>query len=248
MKKLNLIRASLALVLPAAVNIANASGIANSAHDWSTEAWNTGHDVCGPCHMAHGSDPNNQVIPLWSHQSINTADYRVFASPNTVNFTIRTPDGASKGCLSCHDGTLAYNQLKGQVQGAAQYVQGAYVIGGGAAHDLRGDHPISFRYMDAYNNVQTNALIAPSTPLTTTLPADVPSQTVAQLFLTGGNVNGDVQCTACHDVHRQRGESGFNSNKPIPLTPNANHNPLLVIYNVGQDGFGSALCRSCHNR
>src|SRR6476660_2041679 len=71
MKTLHLTKAALLLVLPSLVALANAAGIANSAHDWSTEAWNVNKDLCGPCHMAHGSDPANQLIPLWSHQTLN---------------------------------------------------------------------------------------------------------------------------------------------------------------------------------
>jgi hypothetical protein len=243
MKKTTLMKAALALLLPGLVTMVNAAGgIAGSAHDWSTESWNVNKDLCGPCHMAHGSDPANQLIPLWSHETLN-ATFQVFVSPHGT--TINQPDGSSKACLSCHDGTLAYNQLKGQVpQGATpQYVLGSYIIGGGASHDLRGDHPISFSYTEAYNT-QTNSLKAPTDTLTTTLPANngLQGKSVAAAFLKTGNA---MQCSSCHDVHRQTGDAGVNSNKPIN-TPN--HNPLLVVYGLGQDGFGSALCRSCHNK
>jgi hypothetical protein len=71
---------------------------------------------------------------------------------------------------------------------------------------------------------------------------------VEQAFLK----NGRLECTSCHDIHRQIGDSALNSTKPIPPTPGGGHNPLLVVYNgngnVSQDGFGSGLCRSCHNK
>jgi hypothetical protein len=242
MKKVNVTKVVLALALPAWVTAASAAGIANSAHDWSTESWNVNKDLCGPCHMAHGSDPNNQLIPLWSHETLN-ATFTVFVSPHGT--TINQPGGASKACLSCHDGTIAYNQLKGQVPTGQTplYVQGDYVIGQGASHDLRGDHPISFDYFESVTKSPTNTLKLPTEQLTTTLPAgnNLINQTVQQAFLRSGN----VQCTSCHDVHRSIGDSGLNSNKPIN-TPN--HNPLLVAYGLAQDGYGSALCRSCHNK
>jgi hypothetical protein len=242
MKKVNLIKVLLTLAVPSMVTLANAAGIANSAHDWSTEAWNTGRDLCGPCHMAHGSDPNNQLIPLWSHETLN-ATFSVFVSP--YNTVINQPGGASKACLSCHDGTIAYNQLKGQVPAGQQplFVQGDYVIGSGANHDLRGDHPISFAYNDSVNNSPTNTLKLPGDKLTTTLPAgnNLINQTVDAAFLK----SGQVQCNSCHDVHRSVGSSGLNSDKPINAP---NHNPLLVAYGLAQDGYGSSLCRSCHNK
>ncbi len=108
MKTLNLIKAALVLALPGLASLGHAAGIANSAHDFSLESWNVNKDLCGPCHMAHGSDPNNQLIPLWSHQTLE-ASWTPFVSPHGT--PIGQPAGASKACLSCHDGTLAYNQL-----------------------------------------------------------------------------------------------------------------------------------------
>jgi hypothetical protein len=243
MKKLNLICAALALSLPGAVSLGHA-GIANSAHDWTVEAWNVNKDICGPCHMAHGSDPNNQLIPLWSHQTTTTGDWKPFQSPH--NTPIGQPGGASLACLSCHDGTLAYNQLKGQVPPGQtpSYVQGDFVIGQGAQHDLRGDHPISFDYTAAINNSPTNTLKLPAEVLSTTLPTgnNLQNQTVDTAFLK----KGQVQCNSCHDVHRSIGSSGQNSDKGTMTQPN--HNPLLVAYGIAQDGYGSALCRSCHNK
>jgi hypothetical protein len=243
MKKLNLTKIALLLALPSLATLANAAGIANSAHDWSTETWNVNKDLCGPCHMAHGSDPANQLIPLWSHETIN-ATWLLFSSPYLT--PMGQPDGASKACLSCHDGTIAYNQLKGQVPDGqpSLLVQGDYVIGNvNGNHDLRGAHPISFSYVAAVNLSPTNSLKLPSEALTTTLPAgnNLINQTVQAAFLN----NGKVQCTSCHDVHRQKGDSGLSSNKPINAQP---HNPLLVAYGLAQDGTGSALCRSCHNK
>jgi hypothetical protein len=236
-------KAALALALPSLVSLAGAAGIANSGHDWSTEAWNVNRDLCGPCHMAHGSDPNNQLIPLWSHETLNVS-WTPFVSP--YGTPIGQPDGSSKACLSCHDGTLAYNQLKGQVPAGQTplYVQGDYKIGNAnGTHDLRGDHPVSFDYSVSVGLSPTNSLKLPNDVLSTTLPGgnNLQGQTVEQAFLK----QGKVQCASCHDVHRQRGDSGLNSNKPIN-TPN--HNPLLVAYGLAQDGYGSSLCRSCHNK
>jgi hypothetical protein len=243
MKKLNLICAALALAVPGAVSLANAAGIANSAHDWALESWNVNKDLCGPCHMAHGSDPNNQLIPLWSHQTVQGAAWQPFVSPHGT--AIGQPDGASLACLSCHDGTLAYNQLKGQVPAGQTplYVAGDYVIGNGALHDLRGDHPISFDYMASVTASPTNSLKLPAEVLSTTLPVgnNLQGQTVDKAFLK----QGKLQCSSCHDVHRSVGDSAVNSSKPITAQP---HNPLLIAYGVAQDGYGSALCRSCHNK
>jgi hypothetical protein len=251
MKKFTLVCATLGL-FAASVARTNA-GIAGSAHDFAKEAWNVTADVCGPCHMAHGGDPGNQLIPLWS-RAVPTAVWTPFVSP--YGTTIGSPKDASLACLSCHDGTVAYNQLKGQTIGVPQYVMGDYVIGQGALRDLRGDHPISFDYNESVTKSPTNTLKLPSEILTTsgTLPPGntLNGQTVQQAFLkkgTGLAGNTAVQCNSCHDVHRSTGDSGINSNLPLN---SPNHNPLLVVFNLqgrlAGDTYGSSLCRSCHNK
>jgi hypothetical protein len=256
MKKENLTIALLAVACTALVNVAGAAtGIAGSAHDFSQANWNRADkDLCGPCHMVHGSDPNNQVIPLWSRDYLPAQDYQLFQSPHgTVTYQ---PRGASRACLSCHDGTVAYNQLKGQVPKGQTGVPvgGDYIIG--KNHDLRGDHPISFDYQEAYNNSPTwpaKTLKAVNDHLTSdTLPAgnNMIGKEVKEAFLKSVNIGGtatidtSVECTSCHDVHRSIGDSGVNSQGPIP-TDGSPHNPLLVAYGTA-GGSGSTLCRSCH--
>lgn len=246
MKKLNLLMIGVALTLPALSQAATNKGIEGSVHDFSNvtnNLWNTRSGVCSPCHAAHHTDPA-QLVPLWVHAT-STATFQMYSSPSMDAVVGTTPTGASLACLSCHDGTLAYNQLKGQVPAGQtpQYVSGDYVIGNGALHDLRGDHPISFSYTAAVSASPTNTLKLPAEVLTTTLPTgnNLQGQTVDKAFLK----NGQMECTSCHDVHRTSGNSAQNSDKPINGQP---HNPLLVAYGVAQDGYGSSLCRSCHNK
>lgn len=257
MKKMNLIKVALLLAAPSLVGMANAAGIAGSLHDFTAESWNVDKNVCGPCHMAHGSNPNDQGIPLWSRGGLTVGPFTPYVSPHAT--PIPTPDGASLACLSCHDGTLAYNQLKGEVVGGVNNrVQGDYVIG--ANHDLRGDHPVSVLYQDAVtftpngSNVLKQATevlggaYRPAENKGGTLPVDnnLQGQSVGSAFLKSGK----VQCNSCHDVHRSVGDSARNSDAASMTLPN--HNPLLVVFNGGgrldQSGLGSSLCRSCHNK
>lgn len=236
MKKLNLICATLALAV-GSITSAQA-GIAGSAHDMSLQAWNVNKDLCGPCHMVHGGDPNNQLIPLWSHDNSATATWTPFESPYST--TIGTPSGVSLACLSCHDGSVAWNQLKGVDQSPAQYMSGSFLIGAGG--DLRGDHPVSFIYNDAVNASPTNTLKLATEVLGSTTTAALNGKTVSQAFLKG--TTKTVECASCHDVHRSVGDSATASAWPR----SGAHNPLLVAYGLAQDGTGSALCRSCHNK
>jgi predicted CXXCH cytochrome family protein len=251
MKNMNLIKVVLLLAAPGLVTLANAAGIGGSLHDFTAESWNVNKDVCGPCHMAHGSNPNDQGIPLWSRGSLTVGPFQPYVSPHGT--AIPTPDGASLACLSCHDGTLAYNQLKGEIVGSTvNKVLGDYVIGGGG--DLRGDHPISFVYQDAVNASPTNTLklatetlggaYNPGNNTGGTLPLgnNLQGQSLGSAFLKGSK----MQCNSCHDVHRSVGDSGLNSDAASFISPN--HNPLLVVFNGGgrldQSGLGSSLCRS----
>ncbi len=249
MKKLNTLYAVLTLTV--GLWGSARAGIVGSAHDFTVEAWNVNKDVCGPCHMVHGSDPNNQLIPLWSHETVQEA-WQPYVSPHGT--AIGDPDGASLACLSCHDGTLAYNQLKGQTVGTEHRVLGSYRIGAGG--DLRGDHPISFVYNDAVNNPNnpSNTLWLATSLLGTApnnaLPVDsaLNGKSLSSAFLK----EGKLQCNTCHDVHRSIGDSGINSAWLSGPVGGASHNPLLVVVNsssrLGADGYGSSLCRSCHNK
>jgi hypothetical protein len=228
------------------------AGIANSMHDFSHESWNTTRDLCGPCHMAHGSDVNNQLIPLWGHAT-TTRTFTPFTSPTVVasSIAIGQPNGSSKACLSCHDGSLAVNQYGGAIQGGSpRMINSDFHVG--ANGDLRGDHPLSFTYDStlAAQIIPANSLYDPSTRVLSAIVSsgnNLAGQTVqAAMLFPDVNNSPKLQCASCHDVHRQRGDSSFNSDAGSVTGPG--HNPLLVIFNLGQDGSGSALCRACHNK
>jgi hypothetical protein len=154
------------------------------------------------------------------------------------------PTGASLACLSCHDGTVAINQL----------ATGAYIGGissGGITNnanlgtDLTHTHPISFTYDPAlvgtgpgqdqwlYNPDTTLVLQPDSGPF---VPGNNPTITGFLLTSDSGS-NHRMECSSCHDVHNQKGS---------PYDPI--NNPKLVIINGTKGGVGSLLCRSCHNK
>jgi len=43
---------------------------------------------------------------LWNHQMSSVTNYIVYTSP-TLKAVVGQPDGSSRLCLSCHDGTVA---------------------------------------------------------------------------------------------------------------------------------------------
>lgn len=132
--------------------------------------------VCIFCHTPHGSRAD---APLWNRFD-STASYQTYDSP-TLDAAPGQPSGASKLCLSCHDGTIALGQLISEPVplamsgGATTMPPGPGLIG----TDLRDDHPISF------------------TPVLDD-PALAPPSSWGPMHLDPA---GQFQCTTCHDPH-----------------------------------------------
>jgi hypothetical protein len=125
--------ATLGLVLVAGIAGAQITG---SAHDFSGQGWGT-IEICQPCHTPHNASIALPVV-LWNHE-VTAATYTLYTSP-TMNATTGQPDGVSRACLSCHDGTVALDSFGGAT--------GTNFIGGDAnfGTDLSNDHPVSFAY------------------------------------------------------------------------------------------------------
>jgi hypothetical protein len=244
---------TVALVLPLVVR----SGVLNSPHDFSTASWNTAqafpsdpNSVCGPCHQAHHTA--SAVVPLWGHDTAPANSFKMY-SPATVPGSVMkaTPDaspaGPSLACLSCHDGTVAVNQMAGGkvVGGPPVTVTNSARIttdanGVWQPGNLTHTHPISFTY-DATLYTRDNGLYDPDThqilvpdssPFTIGTAAS--DKTINNFLLKGTH---RVECTSCHDVHNQKGS-------PYDV----NSNPKQVLISGTQGGKGSLLCRSCHNK
>lgn len=180
-----------ASVLPAllalAVTSATAGGVADSKHNLSVSGPGSitavsETEICIFCHTPHGSGP---ASPLWNRDLPPMTPYRAYSS-STLSITgpVPQPDGASKLCLSCHDGTVALGQTLSagliRLRNAGmtgRMPSGRSLIG----TDLSDDHPVSF---------------TPSrTKLTTVEP---PPGDPVKL-----DRSGELQCTSCHDPHRE---------------------------------------------
>jgi len=142
-------------------------------------------DVCIFCHTPHGA---SSEAPLWNRFS-SGATYIPYSS-STAKATIGQPTGASKLCLSCHDGTVALGMVRSRpapikIQGDVTVLQrGTATLG----TDLADDHPVSFVYDSLLASAHNGELRDPST-------------------LTGPvrlDKNGQVQCTSCHDPHNNQ--------------------------------------------
>jgi len=138
--------------------------------------------ICIFCHTPHHA---TSVTPLWNRQ-LSGAVYNLYGS-STLVAQPGQPTGASRLCLSCHDGTIAIGMLEGLTE-PVLLSGGITTMPGGISNletDLSDDHPISFAYT-ASLATQRGELKDPQT-----LPAEVD--------LDGGQM---LQCTSCHDPHK----------------------------------------------
>lgn len=167
--------------------------IAGSAHDFSTQTWNTTGEICICCHTPHNADITVADAPLWNHQ-VTSATFTLYSSPTfNGSTTIGQPSGSSKLCLSCHDGTVALENFGGTTNGT-HFIS----AGSNFGTNLSNDHPISFTY-DAALAAADPGLYNPNTQLV----GGTGSGTITNTWLFGGK----LECASCHDVHNSTGEA-----------------------------------------
>lgn len=181
MKKLILSLGLGALLLSAQIGFAQ---IAGSGHDFSGQSWNTTTEICIVCHTPHNANTTVLNAPLWNHSLSNVASYTLYSSA-TMNATVGQPDGSSKLCLSCHDGTVALENFGGVTNGT-HFMTGGALMG----TDLGNDHPVSFTY-DAALAAADGELFDPTTTQSGL------GGTITNTML----IAGKMQCSSCHDVH-----------------------------------------------
>ena len=182
MKKLNLLTI---LIMLAFVSVSFGQNIVGSKHDFTKAGgFNVGGEICQPCHTPHDAiDEDN--APLWNHTLAVETGYTPY-SGYSMDASVAQPDGSSKLCLSCHDGTVALDSYGGAIGGTN--IGTNYNVG----RDLSHEHPISFTY---------NTALA-------TLDGELHNPSTVNSGL-GGTIGADMlisdkmQCSSCHDVHRK---------------------------------------------
>jgi predicted CXXCH cytochrome family protein len=169
-RKIILLIAVLAMAVPAPLWAAHTSG------------------GCAGCHAAHNASSSAALegitIPLWKGVLAPTTGFTPYTSTTLDATDVGQPDGDSRMCLSCHDGTT---QTGVGVSGVDNL-----------SRNLTDDHPISFVY--------DTALATPATgddnlndPSATVVPGGTPG--VDFIDVTWLDANDKIQCTTCHDVH-----------------------------------------------
>ena len=193
--------------------------ITGSSHDFTTSnklQYNSTGEVCIVCHAPHGTDGTG--APLWNHHTTTQifttyTGYKFLALPS-----ITQPDGASKLCLSCHDGVSAINQFGGISGGNLQGPSGAPIkltSNDVVGLDLSISHPISFVYDKALSTLDPG--LRDPTTATTSLGGTIKTDLL--------DINGKMQCPSCHEVH----------------------DPTYYRF-LKMSNAASALCLTCHNK
>jgi len=159
----------------------------NLSSSGSGEIKSLGEDrVCIFCHSSHNASGEG---PLWNHQTSTPGTFKVY-SRSTLSAMPDQPSGATKLCLSCHDGTIAVGAIRGV--GRPIPMQGVGAAGEIPANrrshlgtDLTGTHPVSIRFRQETAASSSNLRWPPNDPE----------------GRVGTDADGFVQCTSCHDPH-----------------------------------------------
>ena len=178
-----------ALVAFGICRIVRADTILASKHDLSAAGPGTirataESDVCLFCHTPHRGTGET---PLWNH-AMSSATYTPYSS-STVKATIGQPSGASKLCLSCHDGTVALGMVNSRSSPIPMRNDVTTLPPGRSnlGTDLSDDHPISFTYDSAL--VAADGQLKDPATLNQKVRLDHEQQ---------------MQCTSCHDPHNNQ--------------------------------------------
>lgn len=189
------------------------TGLFMAAAAWGTYAHSD--DGCDGCHVPHNAEMLPGV-PLWNG-SETTVTFTMYSSATFQGTIDGQPSGASKLCLSCHDGAnpeylwMSDDKLFG-------------------ANELTNSHPISFVY-DSALAVRDGGLKDPS-------EASTIGRTISEDLL---DPESKMQCNSCHDVHT----SGIGSNQLRGYNYGFDtvQNTDGSVSNVHH---GPELCRMCH--
>lgn len=232
-------------------------GVTSSIGPTRTVQANSEDEICVFCHTPHGG---NVAVsgPLWN-RNLSVATYNTYNS-GSLDATLEgvaldQPNGISKLCLSCHDGTIAIGSIKNRsgsggyqssavsmtgVQGDGTMPVGDYGETTGFTRrlgtDLTNDHPISFTYDSALaskdgelRDPASQSEIGNRSP---GVPRHVPLD------------NGQVQCNSCHDPHIRDSVDATKNIKFLRLNRFQKVSPTSTTFSETND----IICMACHDK
>lgn len=191
MKKYFILTLAVVLTLGvASVALAQLQSIVGSAHDLRAGIGES--EICVVCHTPHNA---MSTTLIWNHEATGNSSFSMYSSGTIdgvtpAGATAGEPNGISKLCLGCHDGSTAIDNYGGGTGGTVNigdFGGGDFTVG--ASGNLSTTHPISITYNDT-EDLELNVV-------GTTFGTD----TIADVL---EDVGGDptIQCSSCHEVHR----------------------------------------------
>ena len=187
----------LSAVIPLLCGAARKTSITETKHNLSVSGTGTIKAVsetriCIFCHSSHNASSEG---PLWNRETTSVGKFRTYER-ETLKSVSRQPNGASKLCLSCHDGTIAVGSVHNSTRKILlEGVNAAGAIPEGRKSnfgmDLTGTHPISIPYQQELAQ-KKGSLRWPPLDMDKSVATDAA---------------GFVQCTSCHDPHGSQSPS-----------------------------------------
>ena len=221
--------------------------------------------ICVFCHTPHAA--TTPGAPLWNRQ-LSQAQYTVYgsniqgASTSSFQAEITQPNGTSKLCLSCHDGTMAVgavNVLNGSANNNNIQMttpDNKIPAGLGATTgftrylgtNLTNDHPISIVY-DQNLVAVDGEMRSPqdSHIFIRGVDSGHPDTEQIQLEFPGDltNSGGLVQCNSCHDPHIRSTDPTENIKFLRLNRLQVNNGPSTVSVFSPQSDI---ICLACHEK
>jgi hypothetical protein len=220
-------------------------------------------EICVFCHTPHGA--NLTEGPLWNRDIPNNSTYTKYSS-GSIDSTINQPNGVSKLCLSCHDGTIAIGKVRNlratfngpNIAMTGTGTGGVMAPGAGGTADpntgytrnlgtnLTNDHPISMTYNQAL--VTKDGEMRDPTMAPIRVRGLTPKPGIQDIQLQPATPNnpgadtGQVQCISCHDPHiRDTTNENIKFLRLNRLQKNASPTGSTT-FNVSND----IICLACH--
>lgn len=192
-----LLLGSSSLLLGPAITSAQQGSVVDTVHNLSVSGPGeikslTERQVCKFCHVPHSS---TSPVPMWSRRlSLEQYQTPKITGEGGTEVPAPQPDGSSRLCLSCHDGTIALGEVAGG--GRPIEVAGAPVLRPGRrgflGTDLSGSHPISIEIP----RDSTLGAIENTSDLALKSAAEIRADPRVRL-----DDSDKMQCTTCHDPH-----------------------------------------------
>ncbi len=209
--------------------ITSLASVKGTHHDFS-DVSSTNGELCIICHTPHNANGTVPQSPLWNHDV--TSNVFILYSSSTLDAVPNQPTGNTRLCLSCHDGTIAWDAFGGNT--GTQYIrtQTSRNVPIRIGNDLSDHHPVAIVY--------DSALAARDSGLYD--PAVTPSGLGGTISTDLLN-NGVLECSSCHDVHVPRGTGSCTDCHDFSYPSYYINTKSLFKSNVG-----SALCFTCHKK